>query len=289
MEPEPLRSAERRATATAMGDVDPEFAGSVAGRKAQAKILAHREEIAAARGMVSRGARVSVLDGSERSPEELVDIARRFGSAIFVVSRSEADRYSRTVVAAGLGTGSFLIYASSDVAFARCRALVADQLPRRLELRPCRIDGHSSAELIAKVQRLLEACGLPALPGYFLRGRTQPNLTLALLDRADAAVGMAIAMDDTSAGPTYAGWYFAASVAVAASWQGKGLGRWLNAAVIDLARREGGAVQVRESVSPTNIASRRMIEGCGLALCEDIVAVLASAAATPAAWRDGRS
>jgi GNAT superfamily N-acetyltransferase len=272
-----------------MGDFNPEFAGSVAGQKAQATILAHCDEIAAARGMVSRGTRVTVLDALERSPEELVDIARRFGSAIFVVSQREADRYCREVVAAGLSTGSFLVYASSDVAFARSRELVADQLPQHLELRQCRIDLNSSGDLIAKAQQLLEACGLPALPGYFLRGRTQPNLTLALLDPADAVVGMAIAMDDTSAGPAYTGWYFPASVAVAASWKGKGLGRWLNAAVIDLARREGGAVHVRESVSPTNTVSRRMIEGCGLALCENIVAVLASAEATPAAWHDGRS
>ena len=276
-------------SATGDLDFDPEFAGSVAGRQGRAMILARREEIAATPGMVSRGTRVTVLDASERSPEVLVDIARRFGSAIMVVSRHQADHYRQRVIAAGLSTGSFLIYASSDAAFARSRGLVAERLPEQLGLRQRRIVLSSPGDLIAKAQQLLEACGLPALPGYFLRGRTQANLTLALLDPADAVVGIAVAMDDASAGPAYIGWYFPASVAVAKSWKGKGLGRWLNAAVIDLARREGGAVHVREGVSPTNSVSRRMIEGCGLALNEEITAVLASAEAAPAACHEDRS
>ena len=276
-------------SATGDLDFDPEFAGSVAGRQAQAVILARREEIAATPGMVSRGTRVSVLDASERSPEDLVDIARRFGSAIMFVGRHQADHYRQRIIAAGLSTGSFLIYASSDAAFARSRALVAERLPEQFGLRQRRIDLTSPGDLIAKAQQLLEACGLPALPGYFLRGRTQANLTLALLDPADAIVGIAVAMDEASAGPAYIGWYFPASVAVAKSWKGKGLGRWLNAAVIDLARREGGAVHVQEGVSPTNSVSRRMIEGCGLILNEEITAVLASAEAAPAAWHEDRS
>lgn len=75
-------------------------------------------------------------------------------------------------------------------------------------------------------------------------------------------------------------------MAVADGWKGKGLGRWLNAAAIDLARREGGAVHVQEGVSPANVVSRRMIEGCGLVLEEGITVILASAEAPPAAWRD---
>jgi GNAT superfamily N-acetyltransferase len=108
---------------------------------------------------------------------------------------------------------------------------------------------------------------------------------LALLEPGGAAVGMAVAIDYCGAGPDYAGWYFAGSVAVADGWKGKGLGRWLNAAVIDLARREGGAVHVQEGVSSANATSRRMIEGCELFLEDGITAVIASTEAPPAAWR----
>jgi GNAT superfamily N-acetyltransferase len=266
---------------------EPEFAGSAVARQAQEAILAHHAEIAAAPGMVSRAVRVVVLDASMRSPEDLVTLACRFGSAIFLVRQSQVEQYHQEIVAAGLSSASFLMYASFDATFTRSGEVVADELPQWLGLRTHRIGPSSPGELIAKVQSLLEECGLPALPGYFLRGRIQPNLTLALLDLDDAVVGLAVAMEEGSAGPAYRGWYFPGSVAVTQSWQGKGLGRWLNAAAIDLARREGGAVHVQEGVSPANHASRRMIESCGLVLNQDTVAILASSQATPAAWRGG--
>jgi GNAT superfamily N-acetyltransferase len=215
----------------------------------------------------------------------LLGIASRFGSAAFVLPHDEVTRCRQHLAEAGIGTSSFLIYASSNAAFIRCDTLLADDLPSRLDLRRQRIDAVSADELVAQVQQLQIRCGLPALPGYFLRGRTQRNLTMALFDPAGTAVGMAIAMDESAAGPAYAGWYFPASVAVADGWKGKGLGRWLNAAVIDLARREGGAVHLQEAVSPANTTSRRMIESCGLTLEDGISAIVALAEAPPAAWR----
>ena len=128
--------------------------------------------------------------------------------------------------------------------------------------------------------------GLPQLPGYILRGRLDNHIAVALLDPDGHTVGCGIAIDESGAGADFAGWYFPSSIGVATAWQGYGLGRWLNAVTIDVARAKGGASHVRQGVSPVNIASQRMIESCALKRNENIVAVLASREVIPSAWLD---
>jgi L-amino acid N-acyltransferase YncA len=266
-------------------DFDPELAGSIANRRAQAAILGGLAEIAAIEGLVSRGNRTSLLATDGRTTEELLALAIRFESVGFFLPHTRVEGVRAGFVAAGLETTTFLLYRTTELAFAHAAEIADNGLPDRLGLRSLRIDPATPPGLVAATQELIAACGLPPLPGYFMRGRTQRNLTLALIDPAGRVVGAATAMEEAGGGAAFHGSYMAASVAVAAAWQGHGLGRWLNAAVIDLARQVGGAKQIQEGVSPRNTASRRMIEGCGLEQVQDLLILLATAEAPPAAWR----
>ena len=268
-----------------LSDFDPEFAGSPANRAAQRTTLALRGAILGRPGLVSRGNRVAHLAAAEDSTKELVAIAERFGAAIFFLDRRQADERRSPFEAAGFATAAFTVFRPTAETFARCADIAAADLPGRLGLRLERITPQSPHEEVAALQACLDAAGLPPLPGYFLRGRLEPTLTLVLRDPAGGIAGCAVAMDEAGAGPGFAGWYFPSSVAVAAPWRGQGLGRWLNAAAIDLARREGGAHHVQQGVTPGNQVSQRMIRACGLAAVDSPVGVLAIREAAAGAWR----
>ena len=58
--------------------------------------------------------------------------------------------------------------------------------------------------------------------------------------------------------------------------RGRGLGNDINARMVFSVFRELGAEQVYEFVSSTNVASRRMVEACGLRLDPDRVCGIAT-------------
>ena len=269
-------------TSPALG---PEFAGSPANVLAQRTTLERRAAILERPGLVSRGNRVAHLAADREAAADLVAIAERFGAAIFFLDSRHTDEQRAAFEAAGFSTADFNVFRPTRETFGRCAEIAAADLPGRLGLRPERITPGSPPERVAALQACLEAAGLPPLPGYFLRGRLEPTLTLALLEPAGGIAGCAVAMDEAGAGPEFQGWYFPSSVAVAAPWRGKGLGRWLNAEAIDMARRDGGAHHVQQGVTAGNNVSQRMIRGCGLAAVSSQVGVLATREIAAGAWR----
>jgi L-amino acid N-acyltransferase YncA len=65
-------------------------------------------------------------------------------------------------------------------------------------------------------------------------------------------------------------------VAVAQAQRGKGLGRLVNAMLLDAAARELQAGHVYELVGASNTASRKMVESCGLRLADDLLCGVAT-------------
>ena len=264
---------------------DPEFAGDEETIRVQARILNDDSWISDNTGLISRGTRVTVLDACRRTEESMIEIARRFESAIFILHAHQQAAFTSHLEGAGFHTAAFLHFSSSQEAFDRSDTIASQDLPAQYGLEEVRVDASSSAAMITGAQRLMVLCGLPAIPGYFLRGLTHNNLSIILIDRAQEVVGSVIAMDESRAGPDFCGWYFPGAVAVAPKWQGKGLGRWLNARAIQAARREGCATFVHEGVSPSNLASQAMILSCGLEWDESSIPLMAAASPPPKAWR----
>jgi len=262
---------------------DPEFAGEETSIGVQTRILNDASWIAANPGLISRAMRVSVLDAWHRTPESMIGIARRFGTATFYLHAHQVDSLTSHFKDAGFHTSLYLRFVSDKRAFDRSDMIVSENLPARHGLREVRLNADSSPATIVCTQRLMDLCGLPAMPGYFLRGLSQNNLSIALVDDVQNVVGCVIAMDDGKAGPEYRGWYFPGSVAVAPQLQGKKLGRWLNARAIQAVRQEGSATLVHEGVSPANQPSRAMILSCGLELDESSIILTAAGSPPPKA------
>jgi|GEM_PF-4636221 len=265
---------------------DPEFVGSKNAISAQKAILAARDDIAGQDGLVSRGNRVAHTLASAYPASELAEVADRFGSAIFFLDQAQLQSYRTALTEAGFDTTTFLVFYQSADTFDIASSIVQRDLPSQLGLRLETITQKTPASKVRDLQGFMGSVGLPQLPGYVLRGRLDNHIAVALSDPDGHAVGCAISIDESGAGPDFAGWYFPSSIGVATAWQGYGLGRWLNAAAIDMARTKGAASHVREGVSPVNVASQRMIESCGLKRNETIAALLASRDSIPVAWQD---
>jgi GNAT superfamily N-acetyltransferase len=264
-------------------DFDPEFAGDDDAVRVQKRIFEQARWIAATKGLVSRGSRVGLLDAWRQSPQIAFDIAKKFELAVFSLKLDQWEQFTSRFREAGLGVSSFLHYSSQEAAFTRCDSILADNRPARYDLKEIRVDADTPRGIVAAAQTLMAISGLQATPGYFLRGLTQRNLSIVLVDRLDEPVGCAIAMDESSAGPDFVGSYFVGYVCVAPEWKGKGLGRWLNARAIQMARRAGSASIVHEGVSPANFVSQRMIASCGLTQDVEVVPLMATTMAIPEA------
>jgi len=64
----------------------------------------------------------------------------------------------------------------------------------------------------------------------------------------------------------YRGYAWGGLVAVAETHRGRGLGKLVNALMIERVLKELGASHIYELVSASNVPSRRMVEACGLTL-----------------------
>ena len=255
-------------------DFDPEFAGDDDALRVQTRIFEQARWIAATEGLVSRGSRVGFLDAWRQSPQFAIDIAKKLDVAVFSLKLDQREQFTSRFREAGLGVSSFLHFSSQEAAFTRADSILADNRPARYELAEIRVDADTPRGIVAAAQRLMAVCGLHVTPGYFLRGLTQRNLSIVLVDKLDEPVGCAIAMDDSSAGPDFVGSYFVGSVGVAPAWTGKGLGRWLNARAIQIARSAGSASFVHQGVSAANLLSPhdrilRTCPGCRGCPCHD--------------------
>jgi GNAT superfamily N-acetyltransferase len=265
-------------------DCDPEYAGDEEVVRIQKRIFEELDWVSSAGGLVSRGNRVSLIDAWRQSPKIAIEIARKFDTAVFFLHSNQLAEFTSWLNEADFGVSSFLLFSSGDVAFTRSDAIASDNLPASCGLKEIRLDANTPRRTVASTQKLMATCGLPPMPGYFLRGLTQQNLSIVLVDQVDEVVGCVVAVDESGAGADFAGWYFPSTVGVAPNWQGKALGRWLNARAIQIARSVGAATFVHEGVSAANVVSQRMIVSCGLIRDDSIVPLLATTTNVPGAW-----
>jgi RimJ/RimL family protein N-acetyltransferase len=98
-----------------------------------------------------------------------------------------------------------------------------------------------------------------------LTGEIGRSVTIIIGDET-GVVATAHAYMPHNAYSPYSGYAWGGLVAVAEAQRSKGLGKLVNALLIERVFRDLGASHVYELVSATNIPSRRMVEACGLRL-----------------------
>ena len=119
-------------------------------------------------------------------------------------------------------------------------------------------------ETTRRMQALMAAAGVVPFSGSFLTGACGPATTVAVGDEDGNVVATAHAYLPHNAHSPYRRYAWGGLVAVAESARGKGLGNYINARMIVRVLRDLDATHIYEMASATNLASRRMIEACGL-------------------------
>jgi GNAT superfamily N-acetyltransferase len=122
-----------------------------------------------------------------------------------------------------------------------------------------------------RVQEFLSANGLAPMSGSMLVGKPGEAATLVFTDRDDSVVatGHAYFPHNAHSGHHRDAWV--GLIAVAERMRGTGLGRYVNARVLLSAIDDLRARRVYELVGTTNLASRRMVEACGLTHAPDLL------------------
>lgn len=141
-------------------------------------------------------------------------------------------------------------------------SVIAEGMPPGFAIRHSLADAESPET--RSLQQFLAVNGLAPFPGAMLAGRPPQARTIVLEDQSGAIAATGHAYFPHNAHSPFHGHAWIGLVAVAPSWRGRGFGRRVNALLVRAAFDELGARHVYQMVAPSNAASRRMVEGCGL-------------------------
>ncbi|WP_102958896.1 GNAT family N-acetyltransferase [Mangrovicella endophytica] len=117
---------------------------------------------------------------------------------------------------------------------------------------------------IRRIQAHMAAAGIAPFSGSMLTGACGPAVTVGFKDAEGGILATAHGYLPHSVHSPYQRYAWGGLVAVAAEARAQGLGSLVNARLIAEVFRELEATHIYELVSDTNVASRRMVEACGL-------------------------
>ena len=240
-----------------------------------------RDWIAATPGIYNAG-RFAGVDDPDRQPWSAMEtMLERDGLlGLRMISPRQAARCFPRLEAMGcrIDTWDIFVGGAHD-AGRRARTVAARGMPAGIAARLPLAD--AEGDETRRVQRFLADGGLAPFPGAMLAARPPLAKTIALGDESGAVAATGHAYFPHNAHSRFCGHAWIGLVAVAGAWRGKGLGRLVSALLVRAAFDELDARCVYAMVAPSNEASRRMVEGCGLRLAPDLrcgVAVPARAA-----------
>lgn len=240
-----------------------------------------RHWIAATPGIYNAG-RFAGVDDPDRLPwNTLATLLERDGVlGLRMISPQQVTRCFPPLEAMGCRIDTWdILVGEPRYAGGQAHAIVAKGLPAGIAIQP-----HlSEAEGVNTrcVQQFLAANHLAPFPGTMLASRPPDATTIVLGDETGAIAATGHAYFPHNSHSPFCDHAWIGLIAVAEPWRGRGLGRLINALLIDCAFADLGARYVYQMVAPSNAASRRMVEGCGLRFAPDLccgVAVPADAA-----------
>ncbi|MEM9433928.1 MAG: GNAT family N-acetyltransferase [Pseudomonadota bacterium] len=150
---------------------------------------------------------------------------------------------------------------SSDVLHACEAVLGARKLPDGWRLES---QSTPDADTINAVQSLNSQTGVAPAPAYYLRGEHIPSMLTCIYDAQGQLAACASASMRYHPDGPLSGWIFAGGVSVNPEHRGKGLGSFVNAALLLDSHRAFGWTTALEQARADNAASVAMITRCGL-------------------------
>lgn len=124
----------------------------------------------------------------------------------------------------------------------------------------------AESEETGLVQSLMASAGLVPFSGTMLTGGFGRSTTPLIGDSTGSVIACAHGYMPHNVHSLYQGYAWGDLVAVAEAQRGMGLGKVINALMIDRVFEGLNATHIYELVSATNVVSRRMVEACGLRL-----------------------
>ena len=138
------------------------------------------------------------------------------------------------------------------------------ELPDTLSCRMLFLGAESGQ--VRELQSLMVNGGLVPFSGSMLTGEFGSVANIALVDINDRPIACAHGCMPHNSFSRYHTYAWGGLVAVEENYRGKGLGKYVNALMIEQIFEELDADHIYELVSATNLPSRLMVEACGLRL-----------------------
>jgi RimJ/RimL family protein N-acetyltransferase len=253
------------------------YYGTPAQQRLQAQAEVSVDFIDATPGACQTGRTMGCDDPERFGWERIFEFLERDGVFGFrMIPASERERLRSRLAERGYRLDTWDIFlADPETALPAAEAVLSRGLPDGLaELeQPTAPEG----EYTARIQSLMGAAGIVPFSGSFLTGAIGPAATVAVGDRDGNVVAAAHGYLPHNSLSVWHQYAWGGMVAVADTQRGKGLGSWINARMIVSVFRDLDATHVYELVSATNVASRRMVEACGLRLEPGMISGFATA------------
>jgi hypothetical protein len=240
------------------------YCGTSEQQRLQALAEASADYISATPGACQTG-RMMGCDNPEALGWDAIDsFLDRDGICGFrMISAETAERLKSRMSKRGYRFDSWQVFvADRDTALAASDAIVSRGKPHGLA--DLKMSTESKGEVTARIQALMGACGVVPFSGSMLAGAVCPATTVAIEDEVGLIVAAAHGYMPHNTYSLYQHYAWGGLVAVAESQRGRGLGNHINARLVVSVFRDLGAEHIYELVSATNVASRRMVESCGL-------------------------
>lgn len=254
--------------------------GGYFGTDKQRRLQAQAEEaadfIARTVGACQAGRTMGCDDPKLFGWQAIAEIVARDGVCGFrMIDTADVPEIKAELAARGCRFDTWDVFVGEgETALAASRRITAAPWPEGLSLWPTPDDGED--QQIRDTQGLMASAGLVPFSGSMLAGKFGPAVTVTLGD-AFGIVAAAHAYMPHNAFSRFGSYAWGGLVAVRPSHRGQGLGKLVNALMIEQLFGALPASHVYELVSASNTASRRMVEACGLRHAPELTCGIATA------------
>ena len=214
---------------------------------------------------LSFGGRAICIDDPELDEvENLAGLTKELGFLPLAFTRAAiVDELRSALEGHGLKVGLWQHLVSNEETESRCGSVVTSiHLPAGYRID--RISAKSSPEQIHSFQKLMQSCGVNALPGYILRGQEIPAVAEMVINPQDEVVAVGAGLFRHNPEGAYGKAAHVGFLATEPSQRGNGFGRLLLARIILACYQESGAEFVYTGVRADNAPSQRVCRKCGL-------------------------
>jgi GNAT superfamily N-acetyltransferase len=249
-----------------MGIAMAGYFGTDTQKRLQAQAEASAEFIVRTPGACQAGRTMGCDDPRKFGWDRIDEIVARDGVCGFrLIDTSDVEDIRSELFSRGCRFDTWDVFiADRDTALAASRSLAGRQLQDGYSLWPTPKDAESKQ--VKGLQAMMANAGLVPFSGSMLTGEIGSATTIAIANADANVVSTAHGYMPHNAHSPYTQYAWGGLVAVAEPYRGQGLGKYVNALMIERVFQELGASHIYELVSASNVPSRRMVEACGLRL-----------------------